>query len=349
MRLIDADALIERIESDIKAIEDENPVMAMGAIGVLNMIKKAPTSKDEESITIQTGQTYGKSANVAGDLDTDLISRQAIKYHTQLEAMGNGQYEEVEVAYKSDIESLPSVEDMGEVSDGYHTFNQLYHQRAVLFATIVNQNKDKAWKSWKHEDGKFCFDKEKEWFIVGVDTPEGSYTYHYEKKYWDLFDCEELDRGKHWDGHTDDDVTRLLSLPSKTHTKRTETHGVCSDCISRADTIRAMCKECEFSGKCEGDCTEVAVVRGMPPVEPERPKRTETMMVDGEPTEIDPLSYEVGYSHGQPERPKGEWILDGGTPICSVCHEEPCWSSEEYYFTDFCPNCGADCRGEEDD
>lgn len=37
----------------------------------------------------------------------------------------------------------------------------------------------------------------------------------------------------------------------------------------------------------------------------------------------------------------GEWILDGGTPICSACHEEPCWSSEGYDFTDFCPNCGA--------
>ena len=43
MRLIDADALIERIEDDIKAIEDMEPVMAMGAIGVRNMIKKALT------------------------------------------------------------------------------------------------------------------------------------------------------------------------------------------------------------------------------------------------------------------------------------------------------------------
>lgn len=41
---------------------------------------------------------------------SDLISRQDIKYHVQLEAMGNGQYEEVEIAYRSDIESLPSVD-----------------------------------------------------------------------------------------------------------------------------------------------------------------------------------------------------------------------------------------------
>ena len=103
-------------------------------------------------------------------------------------------------------------EDMGEISDGYHTFNQLYHQRAVLFATIVKLNKDKAWKSFKHSDGKYCFDSNGEWFIVGIDTPQGSYTYHYDKKYWDIFDCKELQCAKEWDGHTEEDVTRLLSL-----------------------------------------------------------------------------------------------------------------------------------------
>lgn len=102
--------------------------------------------------------------------------------------------------------------DIGEFSDGYHTFNQLYHQRAILFAALVNDHKKEAWKSWKHEDGKYCFDSDGDWFIVGVDTPEGSYTYHYEKKYWDIFKCRELECGKHWDGHTEEDVTRLLSL-----------------------------------------------------------------------------------------------------------------------------------------
>ena len=112
----------------------------------------------------------------------------------------------------SRICELSHVDDIGDVSDGFHTYNQLYHQRAILFATIVNQNADKAWKSFKHEDGQYCFDSDGEWFIVGVDTPEGSYTYHYEKKYWDMFKCKELPCGKHWDGHTEEDVTRLLSL-----------------------------------------------------------------------------------------------------------------------------------------
>ncbi len=105
------------------------------------------------------------------------------------------------------------VPDAGSVSDGYHTFDELYNQRAILFATIVNSHLDISWKSFKHEDGHYCFDKNGDWFIVGIDTPEGSYTYHYETdKYWDIFKCPVLEFGKHWDGHTEKDVTRLLSL-----------------------------------------------------------------------------------------------------------------------------------------
>ena len=106
-----------------------------------------------------------------------------------------------------------NLDDIGDFSDGYHTFNQLYHQRAVLFAAIVNQNPTIAWKSLRHEDGNFCFDSEGEWFIVGVDAPQGTYTYHYKTAdYFDMFHCREVMRAPHWDGHTEEDVTRLLSL-----------------------------------------------------------------------------------------------------------------------------------------
>lgn len=107
---------------------------------------------------------------------------------------------------------VAGVKEIDDLSDGFHTFRQLYYQRMMLFATIVKQNRDRAWKSLRHEDGELCFGGG--WFIVGIDTPEGSYTYHYENKYFDLFDCEILDYGKHWDGHTEKDVTRLLSLPT---------------------------------------------------------------------------------------------------------------------------------------
>ena len=115
----------------------------------------------------------------------------------------------VESAPAADVRPMPDG-GIGEMSDGYHTFNGLYYQRMVLFAALVKAHKDKAWKSLRHEDGELCFGGG--WFIVGIDTPQGSYTYHYEDKDWNLFDCIELPVAKHWDGHTEEDVTRLLSL-----------------------------------------------------------------------------------------------------------------------------------------
>lgn len=120
----------------------------------------------------------------------------------------------IDAEFQNDVRAaicqLAGIGDIGELSDGYHTFNSLYYQRMVLFAALVKAYKQKAWKSWRHEDGKLCFDGG--WFIVGIDTPEGPYTYHYEAKYWHMFDCMELPSAPHWDGHTEKDVTRLLSL-----------------------------------------------------------------------------------------------------------------------------------------
>ena len=110
----------------------------------------------------------------------------------------------------NDVMNLLSEDNVGEVSDGYHTFNSLYEQRCYLFAALVNTFKDQSWKSHKHANGEECFGGG--WFIVGIDTPEGSYTYHYKDEFWDLFHCVELPVGKEWDGHTEKDVTRLMSL-----------------------------------------------------------------------------------------------------------------------------------------
>ena len=72
---------------------------------------------------------------------------------------------------KVDIDQIPAVDvlpvppgGIGEISDGYHTFNGLYYQRMVLFSALVNAYSDKSWKSWKHEDGSPCFGGG--WFIA---------------------------------------------------------------------------------------------------------------------------------------------------------------------------------------
>lgn len=47
-----------------------------------------------------------------------LIDAEKIPYHKQLEAQGNGQYEDVEVAYKSEIDAVPSLKELYLVKHG---------------------------------------------------------------------------------------------------------------------------------------------------------------------------------------------------------------------------------------
>lgn len=96
----------------------------------------------------------------------------------------------------------------GNISDGYHTFNELYHHRMILFSVICNTYKEKAWKSWKHADGTMYED----YFIVGITTECGDYSYHYHKDSWNKFEVKELEKAPEWDGHEPNDVWRLLSL-----------------------------------------------------------------------------------------------------------------------------------------
>lgn len=97
------------------------------------------------------------------------------------------------------------------ISDGAHTFGELYDHRAKLFSVICNQDFicEDAWKSKLHSDGTMF----PGYFIVGIDTPKGQATYHYELKYWNLFKVKELDNAPKWDGHTPNEaIERLLSL-----------------------------------------------------------------------------------------------------------------------------------------
>ena len=96
------------------------------------------------------------------------------------------------------------------ISDGWHTFEELYYHRMILFSIILNQNKDIAWKAKKHHDGTMFGDDS---FICGIETPEGQYTYHYKLEDWDKFKVKEFDYAPEYDGHKPKDITRLyLSL-----------------------------------------------------------------------------------------------------------------------------------------
>jgi hypothetical protein len=106
--------------------------------------------------------------------------------------------------------------DTNRISDGYHTFEELYEFRkvynAVLFNEWSSQGMYDVHKSTRHEDGTECFGGG--WFIVVAILPSGQISNHYELTDWNLFKCPETEKALFpFDGHTPHNVIeRLKSL-----------------------------------------------------------------------------------------------------------------------------------------
>lgn len=108
------------------------------------------------------------------------------------------------------------------ISDGSHTFGDLYYQRMVLTSVIAKaimstKNLGTVRRSKLHDDGTMF----KDYFIIYFTTPDGNFSYHYHIDYWDNFSfVPEVDKAIKWDGHTDADINRLLSVfPIEDYTK----------------------------------------------------------------------------------------------------------------------------------
>ena len=116
---------------------------------------------------------------------------------------------EVLTSLQSTIVSLQQEQDMGEVSDGYHTFNELYYYRMLYNAAFFNLlPKNLVHKSKRHHTGEECFGGG--WFIVMANLPTGQISNHYELKDWDLFKVPEKEFADEWDGHTPQEAAERL-------------------------------------------------------------------------------------------------------------------------------------------
>lgn len=104
------------------------------------------------------------------------------------------------------------VKETDRVSDGFHTFGELYHYRMLYNAALFNEWRNGRYipviKSKKHSDGELCFGGD--WFIVMAKLPTGQISNHYEMKDWDIFDIPERTKAWKYDGHTPDDVATRL-------------------------------------------------------------------------------------------------------------------------------------------
>ena len=91
----------------------------------------------------------------------------------------------------------------GDTSDGHHTFDELYHYRALYNAMAFNLMAEDytVVKSRLHHDGEFPFGKD-HMFIVHAELPNGQVSNHYNMKYWNHFHIPEVERAPEYDGHT---------------------------------------------------------------------------------------------------------------------------------------------------
>jgi len=112
--------------------------------------------------------------------------------------------------------------NVGSISDGYHTFDELYEHRIELYIALCEQivnsyyytggkNETEIWISLKHSDGT----EMPGWFLLGINKEPGSQiTYHLPEKYLARLAgnsrIQTLDIAPPYDGHTSADVLERL-------------------------------------------------------------------------------------------------------------------------------------------
>ena len=111
------------------------------------------------------------------------------------------------------IQVRENKKDKGKISDGYHTFNELYEYRllynAAFFNELAKQGLYDVHKSKRHSNGEIPFG-DPNWFIVVAELPTGQISNHYEMKDWFLFQVPEKELSNEWDGHSPADVAERL-------------------------------------------------------------------------------------------------------------------------------------------
>ena len=92
----------------------------------------------------------------------------------------------------------------GDISDGYHTFDELYTHRIALFLTLINSVDYPCFIKHEHYEG---------WDAVYLELPDGQISYHvpiHNRKY--LKRAKVVGDEYKYDGHTPEDVwARLLA------------------------------------------------------------------------------------------------------------------------------------------
>lgn len=102
------------------------------------------------------------------------------------------------------------LDHIGQVSDGYHTFDELYEHRILLMLALMASHPRQSWMSKRHDDGTLL----EGWFLVGLELIATSpITYHVPERYWEMAAALGIcmyETAPPFDGHTSAEVLQRL-------------------------------------------------------------------------------------------------------------------------------------------
>lgn len=103
------------------------------------------------------------------------------------------------------------MEDKGKISDGYHTFDELYEHRHALFIALMRSHPKISWRANNNSDGTSYSG----WFVAGMHLPSGDISYHLPSDMWTRLDNHGIATSNiapEFDGHTPSDVVERLKM-----------------------------------------------------------------------------------------------------------------------------------------
>jgi hypothetical protein len=92
--------------------------------------------------------------------------------------------------------------DAGQVSDGYHTFNELYEHRCLVFLLLCERVGAVSWRP--HYEGWDAV------YLYLTLNPKSQISYHVPVKYRPAYEHYPKASEGEWDGHTSEDVVTRM-------------------------------------------------------------------------------------------------------------------------------------------
>lgn len=206
---------IDKIKKEIRDKLTANPFEKYGELSSEFDKEHADVFYYLNALCINRRTTVNKLAHtgyekvISKSVEKGLISEQdGLAIHQGTKGFSFDQINDI----NKDIQSLPA-DKRGFVSDGYHTFNEIYDHRCINYIAMCKLlclGPTTPWLSLKDDQGKNMG----EWFLLGINTGIGQISYHIPIKFRNLCRfAENLDKAPKFDGHTSGDVlNRLIEL-----------------------------------------------------------------------------------------------------------------------------------------